>query len=174
MGAVQPKLRFEPPTGELLPGRGFYQLEEDALYVQIAPFNRQRRFFSYLETPNVCLELDKEGRLLFIELDLARRHWTVDENLVPPERAEPAEVRWLDFREQIDPPKIVSNRRRLLVFLRFAARPAAGSYLIAENVILQAADDQTLVGIWVTDIVDDLAGREIAAFRKAVRNGTVA
>ena len=169
MSRILPKLRVEAPAEELLPGRGFYQLEEEALYVQIAPFTKGHRFFSYLESPHVRLELDKAGRLLFIEVDLARRHWIVDEALVPPIAAVPATVRWLDFRDEIIAPEVRCDPRRLTMQLRFSTNQPTISYHIADNVMLQADTEQTLTAIWVTDIIDDLAGREIAAFRRAIR-----
>ena len=64
MTVSQIKLKVQTPSGPVLPGRGFYQLEEDALYVQIAPFSREFRFFSFLESEFVHLDLDKEDLIL--------------------------------------------------------------------------------------------------------------
>ena len=169
MTVTTPKLRIETPTGPLLTGRGFYQLEEESLYVQIAPFEKTRRFFSFLEAPNVRLDLDKQGRLLFIEVNLARRHWTVDPDLEPPESALPADIRWLDFRETIDAPEIFTDQRRLTMLLRFSKENIAASHLLVRNVIVETDHDNNLAAIWITDITDDLAGREISAFRKQTR-----
>ena len=169
MTVKTPKLRIETPTGPLLTGRGFYQLEEESLYVQIAPFDKGRRFFSFLEASNVRLDLDKQGHLLFIEVNLARRHWTVDPDLQPPDSALPADIRWLDFRETIDTPEIFADKRRLTMLLRFSKEQPVGSYLLARNVVVETDQDNNLAAIWITDITDDLAGREISAFRKQTR-----
>lgn len=169
MTVTTPKLRIETPTGPLLTGRGFYQLEEESLYVQIAPFEKSRRFFSFLEAPNVRLDLDKQGRLLFIEVNVARRHWTVDPDLEPPDSALPADIRWLDFRETLDPPRVLTDKRRQAIRLLFSGERIAGSYLLARNVIIETDTDNNLAAIWISDITDDLAGREISAFRKQTR-----
>ena len=88
MAAQAIKLRISTPTEPIPPGRGFYQLEEDSLYVQIGLFSRDRRFFSYLESKNTRLDFDREGRLIFIEVDLPRRQWPVDLQLTRPVVAE--------------------------------------------------------------------------------------
>ena len=42
-------LKIDTPTGEITPGRGFYQLEEDAQYVQVGAYSRPQNFFNNLE-----------------------------------------------------------------------------------------------------------------------------
>ena len=49
------KLKISAPIEPIPPGRGFYQLEEDSLLVQVGVFDRRRRFFSYLQSEHVCL-----------------------------------------------------------------------------------------------------------------------
>ena len=63
-------LKIETPAGPIPSGRGFYQLDEEILFVQIGLFLNSRKFFSYLETDNLLLDIDRNGRLIFIELDL--------------------------------------------------------------------------------------------------------
>jgi len=162
------KLKIQTPAGPVFPGRGFYQLEEDALYVQIAPFSRDYRFFSFLESERVRFDLDKDGRLLFFELALARRRWPVDNHFQPPEKAEPAEIRWLDFRDTIIEPKITTNKKRTAVKLLFSGEKPRYNYELADSVILQTNDAAHLIALYVTGIIDDIAGQEIAAFRHAV------
>ena len=163
------KLRIDAPTGEPFPGRGFYQLEEDSLYVQVSPFSRQRRFFSYLESDRVRLDLDKEGRLLFIEVDCARNLWKTDRRLKPPAKAPPADIRWLDFRERVADPELLTDERRTALLIRFISQSVAHSHLLAQAVVVDVTEQNTLAGIWITDIVDDLAGSRIAEFRKRSR-----
>jgi hypothetical protein len=163
------QLRVTTPTEPIVPGRGFYQLEEDMLYVQVGLFNMTRRFYSWLESPTVRLELDREGRLIFIEVSRPRRQWPVDENLAPPDRAEIADVRWLDFRRQISEPELQTNRRRSMLRIVFSNRPVASSYYLAHEVILQADERHQPVAIWVCQIEDDLAGHEIGLWRKRCR-----
>jgi len=160
------KLRIDTPTGETFPGRGFYQLEEDSLYVQVGPFSRMHRFFSYLESDHVRLDLDKEGRLLFIEVDCPRHCWGVDTRVKPPNQAIPADIRWLDFRKHMSDPELLTNKRRTFLLLRFQSQFSVRNYLLARSVAIDVTDKSELAAIWVSDIVDDVAGLGIADFRK--------
>ena len=161
-------LKINPPTGATLPGRGFYQLEEDALYVPVGEHDPERRFFSYLESKKIRFDIDRSGRLMLIEVDFARRRWSVDDRLTPPSIAEPADIRWLDFRQKMSDPELTTDPQRALLQIRFAPNPTWQWYTLAENVLIQASPDQQLTALMVTAIDDDLAGRQIAAFRKLI------
>lgn len=167
------KLRISAPTEPILLGRGFYQLEEDSLYVQIGPFSKKRRFFSYLESESVRFDLDREGRLMFIEVAMARRLWKVDPGIKPPRMVEPADIRWLDFRERVEGPVLLTTARRTCLLLRYNSSTSLRSYYLAENVIAQVDKNSELAAIWITDIIDDMAGQEIGAFRKRTRGESV-
>ncbi len=166
MTAVELRLRISTPTEPIQPGRGFYQLEEDALYVQIGLFSAHRHFYSYLENDILRLDLDKTGRLIFFELALPRRRWPVDERLKPPTIIEPADIRWLEFRDAIPETAVLTNKKRSLVRIGLSDREPARNYYLAKEVLLQVDQLDRAVAFWVTDIVDDLAGQEIGAFRK--------
>jgi hypothetical protein len=160
-------LKIEIPTGQLRPGRGFYQLEEDSLYVPVGPDHKHRRFFSYLESETVRFDIDKSGRLMLLEVSYPRRHWTVEDSLTAPTIAEPADIRWLDFRATISIPELVTNKRRTRLLLRFSPHSSWRWYALAEAVFVQVDHEHRLTSLMVTDIEDDLAGRRIAAFRKS-------
>lgn len=163
------QLRISTPTEPIPPGRGFYQLEEDALYAQVGSFDPSRRFYSFLESDQLKLELDKSGRLIFIELSLPRRHWPLNDSLHLPDSAGTADVRWLDFRDRIPEPTIETNRRRTLLHLRFSDVAPYRTIHLADTILLQSDNQDRLVALWVDDITDDLAGQEIASFRKQLR-----
>ncbi|MDZ4722806.1 MAG: hypothetical protein SGI97_02710 [candidate division Zixibacteria bacterium] len=162
------RLNIDTPAGQLMPSRGFYQLEEDSLYVQIGPFDVQHRFFSFLEAETVRFDLDKKGELIFIEVSLPRRRWTVDSNLILPAESLPADIRWLDFRQSIIEPKLITNDKHSILCISLSDTPAKTSFNLAQSVIVQTDGENHLHSVWVTDIVDDLAGKEIAAFRKGL------
>lgn len=67
------KVRVSTPTEHLLLGRGFYQVDDGTLFVQIGPFQHSRHFFSYLESESVRIDIDCEGRPIFIEVGLPRQ-----------------------------------------------------------------------------------------------------
>lgn len=167
------KLRISTPTEPILPGRGFYQLEEDSLYVQIGTFSKERRFFSYLEFESVWFEVDREGRLIFIEVSAARRRWKVNHGIRPPIVVEPADIRWLDFRERVKEPALLTTVDQASLLLRFNDEVSLRSYYLADMVIAQVNESSELSAIWIIDIVDDLAGQQIRAFRKKMRGEPV-
>lgn len=163
------KLRISTPVEPLVTGRGFYQLEDDTLYVQVAPFTDSRRFFSYLESEHIRFDIDNQGRLIFIEVNVPRRQWPVEDNLFIPETAEQADIRWLDFRNQIKDPSLISNQRRTQLLLRFNDFTSSRNFTLAESIIIQVDEQNNLMAVWISDIVDDLAGQEIATFREKTR-----
>lgn len=150
-----------------MPGRGFYQLEEDALYVQIGPWNGDRRFFNWLESDIARLDFDRHGRLIFVEVSLPRRQWMVDKSCCRPATVEMADLRWLDFRSEIEPPELICNERQTCLQLRYGDAQPVAAYYVADHVILQTDAESRLAAIWIEDIVDDLAGQELSTFRKA-------
>jgi hypothetical protein len=163
-------IRISTPTGKIPCGRGFYQVEEEELHVPIEYPPLRLRFFSFLDSDTVSLHLDREGRLIFIEIPLPVRRWKVRSNLVPPEQAEPADIRFLDFRTEIGRPSILCDPARENVMIRFSRSASANNYYLAENVIAQSADDGKLNAIWISDIVGDFAGRGLAAWRRIIRD----
>lgn len=160
------RLRISTPTEPTAPGRGFYQLEEDALYVQIGALAPQHRFFSYLDSEFVSLQFDHNALLIFIEVTLPRRRWEVANELIIPSVVESADIRWLEFRETIREPRLTTNKTQTRLRLQFTHNAPSRSFYIADHVILQADNNDHLAAIWIDDIEDDLAGQEIAAFRK--------
>lgn len=164
-----PQLEISTPTEPTPPGRGFYQLEEDSLYVQIGPYTRERAVFSWLESDTVHLEFDSEGRLVFFEVDLPRRRWIKSDDSIYPTQTEMADVRWLDFRQRIEPLALITNQDQTLLQIRFADIAPSRSFQVAEQVTVQTDQDHRLISLCVAGIVDDLAGREISAFREYCR-----
>jgi hypothetical protein len=164
------KIRVSAPTETIPFGRGFYQLEEETLYLPIVyPGVEKSHFFSYLESEYLSLQMDRDGRLIFIEISLPRRRWRTLKSLVPPERATGASLRFLDFRAQLAEPSILCDARRQNIMIRFSPGPAIHNYFLAQNIIAQVDRHDHLAAVWVSDIVDDIAGQELAAWRKMAR-----
>lgn len=158
-------LKIDAPTGEITPGRGFYQLEEDALYVQVGAYSKRQRFFNYLESDWVRFDIDKEGRLIFIEVSLPRRRWELSTQISPPTIAEPADIRWLDFRARMTEPRLLTNKKQTHLLIDFMSHHTWRWFTLAERVFVQVDDENRLAAVMVADIEDDLAGTQIAAFR---------
>jgi len=169
MPITTPELQIRTPAGKIPFGRGFYQLEEESLYLPIEYVNLQKRFYSYLDSETVSLHIDRAGRLIFIEVNIPRRRWRVKEHFIPPEIAGPAEARFLDFRKTMAEPKVFCDNNRTNLLILFDNQPAKQNIYLAENLIAQISSLNHLTAIWASDISDDLAGREIALWRRSLR-----
>ena len=165
----QIQLKISTPSEPIRPGRGFYQLEEDALFVQISVFTEKKHFFNYLENDTLQLDLDREGNLIFIEVDHPRRHWQVDSQLTAPDRAEAADLKWLHFREGLPIAKYITNKNKSMLKIEFKKITSPLFFYLADSVIAETDKDNNLTAIWITEITDDFAGKEIAEFRQQNR-----
>lgn len=163
------RLNISTPTEPVPSGRGFYQIEEESLFVQVGQFTNHRRFYSYLEATGLTLEFDRCGRLIFVEVNLPRNQWRVQQNLTAPVAAEPADIRWLDFRETIPQPVLYTNQERDILKLSFASSNRTLSHYLADSVIVQTSPSSMLTALWVTNIAVDKAGKLIGAFRQQTR-----
>lgn len=160
------RLQINTPAGPICPGRGFYQLEEEALFIQIGIFTEKKHFFNYLENEIVQFDLDREGYLIFIEIDLPRRRWETVENIHIPKRVEAADIKWLQFREELPDCNIFTNFNKSIMKIEFGKTDSPLFYYLADSVIVETDRNNNLAAIWITDITDDIAGKEIASFRK--------
>ena len=160
------KVVINAPTRPKQPGRGFYQLEEDALFVPIGVYASDRRFYSFIESEHVRLDCDKGGDLLFIEISLPRKAWQLNGPFTPPHHAAAANLRWLDFRAQMPNPEVLTDKDRSMACIKFSDAPSSVAYQLAESVIVEVSADLHVCRIWITQIVDDTGGREISDFRK--------
>ncbi|MFC1475124.1 hypothetical protein ACFLQG_00615 [Candidatus Zixiibacteriota bacterium] len=163
------KLQISTPTEPIPAGRGFYQLEDDCLFVQIGQFISKRSFFSYLEADKIHFDIDKTGKLIFFELEIPRRHWEKVESLISPEIIEPADIRWLDFRKGIDLPTLITDKSQSKLKIQFQENGTSYNYYLGETIIAEVNKQNELTAIWVNNISDDFAGQEIRSFRKKNR-----
>jgi hypothetical protein len=161
------KVRVSTPTEHLLPGRGFYQVDDGALFVQIGHFQHSRQFFSYLESESVRIDIDRKGRPIFIEVGLPRQRWQLLPGFQVPPVVETADLRFTDFRKTIEQPTLLASPSRSSLLIRFDRSSRSNCYQLADSVVVQVSDDGELTAIWVLEIVDDFAGQQLAAFRKS-------
>ena len=160
------KLQISTPTEPIPAGRGFYQLEDDCLFVQIGQFISKRSFFSYLEADKIHFDIDKTGKLIFFELEIPRRQWEKVKSLKNPKIIEPADIRWLDFRQQIVSPVLYTDKLQSKLKIQFQENGSSYNYYLGKSIIAEVNKHNELTAIWITDIIDDFAGREIRSFRR--------
>jgi len=174
MPIKMPALKLETPAEDIPFGRGFYQVEEEVLYLPVEYYWPPKRFYSYLDSEAVSLHLDRNGRLIFIEVAVPRRRWQVLDEFTTPDLVWPGKVKFADFRQTITEPNIFCDctRRKLLIMFENAQADHNNIY-IAENLIGQVAGGGYLTAIWAIDIIDDFAGRKIAAWRQSIRKAAI-
>ncbi len=163
------QLRIDTPTGPTKAGRGFYQLDEESLFVQIGLFTEKKHFFNYLENEIVLFDLDRMGQLIFIEIFKAKRHWSVDEKLTAPKGAEVADIRWLNFREKLPEAEIKTDTNSKIVKIEFKENSAPLNYIAAESVIVETDQSHLLTAVWITSYDEDAGGQNIKRFRRKER-----
>jgi hypothetical protein len=146
--------------------RGFYQTEEDVLYVTIYPSGA---FYSYLDSSHVLLDVDRTGRLVFIQVLVPRRGWRIWPNLRTPAEPIGADIRFRGFRESLPKAVILTNTDHSVVHIRFASVRNPVRYRIADQIIFDLTSRNTLAGIWITAIEDDRAARSMAFWRKNIK-----
>ncbi len=159
-------LKISTPVQPIPRGLGFYQTEDECLYVQLGGPSDTRRFFSYIDSPVSRFDLDRQGRLMFCEVTIPKRKWQVVDNLEQPAVVEPADIRWLTFRKSIECPELHTNNERSRLLIRLSAEAPKFNYYLADAVILQVDESGRACSILVNEIVEDTAGRKISAFRR--------
>jgi hypothetical protein len=173
MAVKAPRLKITTPTSGIIPyGRGFYQLEEEELYLPVEYADGRHRFHSFIDSETSSLHVDRDGRLIFVEVTLPKRRWHVRRDFIPPEEILKADIRFIDFRAKLRNPQISCNSSRNRLFISFSRKPSVHSYYLATNLIAQVTADNHLAGLWAFDIIDDMAGRRIASWRRAIRRKT--
>jgi hypothetical protein len=166
--ALADKIRVTVKTPADLPyiSRGFYQVEENALYVPILPAGR---FFSFLDSPQLHIDADNAGRPLFIQIIEPRKSWQVRADLVAPKDSPPADIRFLSFRDQIPAARIETSSDNTIVRITFIESGERQSYAVAENLIFDITPDKTLAAIWILNIEEDRAAKAMAQWRKKTK-----
>ena len=151
------------------PGMGFYQPEDNTLRVPIGNYDQSKKFFSYVDSPISRFDIDKQGRLVFVELTLPKYRWVVAE--LPPVSINkyPIEVAWVDFRKDIDSPAVLTDKNRTRMLIRLSNDLPVLNSPLAEFVSLQVSESGNACGILIDAIVDDIAGRRLAGFRRDLR-----
>lgn len=157
------KVTVKTPADLMRFSRGFYQVEEDILYIPIFPGGR---FFSFLDSAQITIDVDRKGRLLFIQVMIPRRQWRIRRTLKPPDKPEPADIRFLGFRDSIPPAQIESTPDHSCLRILFAHQSGTMSYGVAEHLIFDVTADGKLSTIWLTAVGDDRAARGMAAWRR--------
>jgi len=169
-------IRIETPAEKKYFCRGFYQTEEDCLYIPVFPSGR---FYSFIDSPlygsktnsnkqpstGISLDIDRKGRLLFISINSPRQLWETDNSLEMPPSRETADIRFLTFREHVNPPLIKYSTDKDILQIELNNSHISKAYRLADSLIITASNNGVLNSIWLNDIIDDRAAKKMAKWR---------
>jgi hypothetical protein len=165
--SISIKVATKTPAAHQYVSRGFYQVEEDSLYVPLYPGGK---FFSYLDCDQVIFDIDSHGRLLFIQVLTPRHQWYIHDNLIPPIGLDSIDLHFRGFRENLPPARLETPPDRSCLYIGFDRDRTAVRYRLAKNLMVAVTRNATLAGIWITAIEDDRAARAMSAWRKDLKN----
>ena len=160
------KVNIATPIQPIPYGCGFYQTEEEALYVQLGGIFGSQRFFSFIDSSISRFDLDRQGRLLFFELACPKRRWQIVEEIMMPEVVEPADIRWLNFRKIIKEPELFADKNYSKLLIKLSDDEPVNNYYLSHSIILQVSQHNLATRILINEIIDDTAGKKIAEFRR--------
>lgn len=141
----------------------FYDQENDTLSVHILPFEP---YYSFLESDEVRIDTDEQGRPVFIEVTCPRNEWRIEPDFSVPADDMGGALRFRETRRRFSPGGIYTDRRRENVCLRFLARPGLQVVRLAKNLLAETAEG-FLVALWVLGVELDFAGRKQTKWRAA-------
>jgi hypothetical protein len=157
---------IKTPAPQQSVSRGFYQVEEDCLYIPIYPGGK---FYSFLDSPQAVFDIDNKGRLLFLKVLIPRRNWVIHKSLKAPTAAGSADIRFLGFRNSLPNIILETSRQKSWLRLVFERCDKMSAYAAAENLIFEITPNKELAAVWITNIEDDRGARGMAAWRKKLK-----
>lgn len=108
----------------------------------------------------IPLLLDKEGRILEIEVLKKPLYWKINENLTLPENTEKGEV----FIEQEEncplergEERYYTNKNKDILYIQIEKEKSIKSIEIAKNIILDVTGKNKLGGIWILGLPKNIA-----------------
>jgi len=141
----------------------FYDLENDTLSVNILPFEP---YDSFLESDDIRIDTDEQGRPVFIEATCSRNEWRIEPDFSVPTAEMDGTLRFRETRRRFSPGELYTDQRRENVCLRFLARPGHQVIRLAPNLLAEVAEG-FLVALWVLGVELDFAERKQTKWRMA-------
>jgi hypothetical protein len=160
------KVLVHTPAEKPLLCRGFYQIEEDVLYAPLVPGDK---FFSFLDSAEITLDIDHNGHVLFIQILTPRHSWTIVKDLAAPVGSATADIRFVNFREPVSSAQFATSPDRSILRVKLVESTEATAYQVADHLICEITPDHQLAALWITAIEDDRGAQGMAAWREQAR-----
>lgn len=148
------------------PCRAFYDEIGDTMSVGI---KQKGKFSSYVEGENFSFDLTKDGKLLNIDVWLPRGKWTVEKTIHPPEHFDKENVKILDSRLKTEPIAYITDAKKTLLYIRFAAERIARFVSPVNSLIFELNAKSQLVGLWITQIEEDINFQKESEWRRSIK-----
>ena len=141
--------------------RGFYHADEDRLEVRT---DRAGTFASFVDGEGVSFDLDRDGHLLGITVEVARDHWQVAPDLLAPRVGIPATVRIQNAPVHLGSVRLLTDPDYVL--LRIELSPAERVHVVeaCEGLLMEIGEGSELLAVWVLHIEDDFGCRRQRAW----------
>lgn len=169
----QTPLSIRVPAETTRYSRGFYQVEDQQLIVPLCPSGR---FYSFLDSPQLSLDIDNAGRLLCLTINTPRQTWRADDSLRFPIGGLSADIRFLEFRDVLPPAEIEVASGTDLIRVGFVRLNQPEFYAVSDNLTVEITGGRFLSAIWIRNIIEDRGARAMAAWRKGMKellSGTI-
>jgi len=161
------RLKLITPAENHIHSRGFYQEEEESLYVPLYPGGR---FFSYLDGDNIRLDIDNKGRLLFLSLNIPRRRWIKVPRLRFPAVPGSASMKIINFRDRLPRARIYSSLNIQNLHISLFKEPVENTYQLTPSLLIETGTNNNLTGFWIKGVEEDRAALKMAAWRKHMKD----
>lgn len=156
-------------TSELsrsFPCRAFYDSIGDTLSVGV---KQKGKFGTSVEGDDVSFDLTKDGKLLNIDVWKPKREWKVEKKIHPPEEFSKENIKFLDLRTATEPIAYITDAKKTLLCIRFAAERVARFVSPANSLIFELNADDRLIGLWITQIEEDINFDKESEWRRTVK-----
>ncbi len=151
----------------LFPCRAFYDTIGDTLSVGI----KQKGKFKNSIDGEVCsFDLTRDGKLLNVDIWKARKAWKVERAIHPPEEFITANVLFDSAAgTELEAIDLLTNTERKILNVKFSRERVARFVSLATSLIFELNDKDELIGLWLTEIVDDLNFQKEGDWRRSIK-----
>lgn len=143
-------------------GQAFLDPHEGVLEYHVVPHDR---YASYIEAGGLRLDVDGSGCPVLVEFDLKASKILQDNTIDEPSIDRLQRHRFLDFPIQHRAARVRIDRHNDLYHIALSRRAPVERWMFAPGAAWEIDSDSCLVGIWLTDVIEDPSGCRRAAWR---------
>lgn len=150
-------------TNRIPNGKAFYDNFEKVLNFAI---KSRGKFYSYIQSDQFSIDLDRRGNILNIEVNIGKEFWEIDPSLRPPENCPYQKLRFLDHRLDILGETFYTDESASFLYISFTNDKHFKTCEIARNLLAEVNLVNEIAGLWILDIEDDYGFKNEMAYRK--------